>query len=208
MGIWTTRADLHRYVEHLDTAQPPWLPESEFAVLDADMHAWRRMLPECLEFSPENICIRRESSQLGALVALHCLYHNTLCDLYRIAMPELLRIRKPFPFSPEQRPFVEDLGSRCFDHAKRVAALLADVAWHGAQYLADSLLPTITYNSSRIMLYYLARMLDPTRWRANKVITDTVRYISRNNQVLPAMMPMFPLAEPLVRPLPCVSVCG
>lgn len=74
----------HRYIKHLDTARAPWLPDSEFAQLDAELRYWYENLPANLQFTPTTLYIRQETSQVGALCALHYAYHQTMCDLYRI----------------------------------------------------------------------------------------------------------------------------
>jgi hypothetical protein len=76
----------NRYIKHLDTAKTPWLPDSEFARLDAELRHWYDTLPANLQFTPTTLYIRQETSQVGALCALHYAYHQTMCDLYRIGM--------------------------------------------------------------------------------------------------------------------------
>lgn len=79
-----TRRKVLTYIKHLDTARPPWLPDSEFAQLDAELRYWYDNLPANLQFTPTTLYIRQETSQVGALCALHYAYHQTMCDLYRI----------------------------------------------------------------------------------------------------------------------------
>ncbi|KAF2464245.1 uncharacterized protein BDR25DRAFT_381369, partial [Lindgomyces ingoldianus] len=186
-----------RFVKHLDEVQPPWLPNSEFILLYQRITAWRENLPSVLEWNPDNIYVRRESSQLGALFLLHIMCHHVICDLYRISFPELFKIREAFPFPPEQQPFVSHLQLVCFENAQRIAILFFTTLQHGAKYLADPILPSFAYNSSRVMLYYLARILDRSKPEARNVIKETMDLIRSNNKSLQAMAMMYPLAEPL-----------
>jgi hypothetical protein len=53
------------------------------------------------------------------------------------------------------------------------------------------------YNSNRIMLYYIARILDLSKPDSDTVITRTVELVQQNNRALRDMSLMYPLAEPL-----------
>jgi hypothetical protein len=188
-----------RYIKHLDEVQQPWAPGAEFATLIDAIAAWKASHPSWLAFSPDNIYIRRASSQLGALFLVHCMYHHVLCDLHRISLPNLFKISEPFVFPPEQFPFMAKLQTICFEHAQQVSVLTATTLQHGVRYLADAIVPSLVYNSSRIMLYYTARILDRTKPDAPMIIQRTIELIEQNNQALREMSQLYPLAEPLVR---------
>ncbi|KAF4337357.1 nitrate assimilation regulatory nirA [Fusarium beomiforme] len=186
-----------RYVKHLNTSPPPWLPESDFAALDADLRSWGRHLPEFISYSTDTIYARLESDQLGSLVLLHCTYHHNLLDLYRISMPDLFKLIKPFYFPPNQQEFLQSLQADCFYHAKQIATILAEAVQHGARYLADSLLPCFAYDSSRVMLYYIARLLDLSRPDAETIVVDAINAVESNSKILRTMAALFPLADSL-----------
>lgn len=187
-----------RYIKHLDAVQPPWVPDAEFAKLHKELEEWKCSHPSWLSFSQENIYIRRESSQLGALFIIHCMYHHVLCDLHRIAIPNLFKMREPFEFPPEQLSFKAKLQTKCFENAQQVAVLTSTILQYGVKYLADPILPSFVYNSSRIMLYYIARILDQSKADAETIATRTLELVELNNRALRAMSQMYPLAEPLV----------
>ncbi|KAF4950568.1 hypothetical protein FSARC_13136 [Fusarium sarcochroum] len=186
-----------RYVKHLNTSPPPWLPESDFAALDADLRSWGRHLPEFISYSTDTIYARLESDQLGSLVLLHCTYHHNLLDLYRISMPDLFKLIKPFYFPPNQQEFLQSLQADCFYHAQHIATILAEAVQHGARYLADSLLPCFAYDSSRVMLYYIARLLDLSRPDAETIVVDAINAVESNSKILRTMAALFPLADSL-----------
>ncbi|KAF1940089.1 hypothetical protein EJ02DRAFT_407277 [Clathrospora elynae] len=186
-----------RFVKHLDEEQPPWLPGSGFAILIDDIQSWKRSLPSWLDFSADNIYIRRESHQLGALLLIHCMYHHVMCDVHRIALPDLFKNQEPFDFPPDRQPFVSHLQDVCFEHAQRMSVLVSHILQHGVKHFADSILPSFVYNSSRIMLYYIARILDVSKPDAGTVIGRTVELVQYNNQALRDMSLMYPLAESL-----------
>lgn len=187
-----------RFVKRLDTAQPPWLPHSEFSHLRADLQGWRLGLASCLEFSPENIYIRLESSQFGALALLHCTYHHAMLDLYRIFLPELFRLGNAVTYPPEQSHFLHRMQSEGLGHAQSIAIVLAETARRGPRFVADSMLHTFAYNSNRFMLYYIARVLDLGRPNAMELVKETIEYVQSNNKVMRVMSAVIPLAEQLV----------
>jgi hypothetical protein len=170
---------------------------SGFAYLINDIQTWRQNLPSWLDFSPDNIYIRRESHQLGAFLLIHCMYHHVMCDVHRIALPDLYKNQDPFAFPPQQQEFVLHLQSVCFDHAQRMSVLVSTILQHGVKHFADSILPSFVYNSSRIMLYYIARILDLSKPDAGTIISRTVELVQSNNKALREMTVMYPLAETL-----------
>ncbi|PHH88472.1 hypothetical protein CDD83_7498 [Cordyceps sp. RAO-2017] len=186
-----------RYVNHLHPNTPPWQPDSPFAALDADLHLWRRELPDFVEYSTETIYARLDSNQFGALVLLHCTYHHNYLELYKITMPDLFKLAKPVAFPPEHREFLQTAQANCYYHAQRIADILAEAADHGARFLSDSLLPFFVYDSSRVLLYYVARLLDPARPDADSKMRDAVRAVESNRRVLRLMSTLFPIAQSL-----------
>ncbi|KAJ6441592.1 fungal transcriptional regulatory protein [Purpureocillium lavendulum] len=183
-----------RYVagHGLHAGPPPWQPDSPFAALDADLHLWRRELPDFVEYSTETIYARLDSNQLGALVLIHCTYHHNYLELYKITMPDLFKLAAPF-----HHEFLHTMQANCYYHAAQIADILAEAAEHGARLLSDSLLPFFIYDSSRVMLYYVARLLDPTRPDAEAKMRDAIRAVESNNRVLRLMSTLFPVAQSL-----------
>lgn len=74
----------------------PWLPDSEFALIDAESRAWYASLPESLKWSESAVYIRKETSQLGALCGLHWMYHQNMCDLY-VSVPLVAFVSRKCP---------------------------------------------------------------------------------------------------------------
>lgn len=188
---------LQRFSKHMNEEQPPWEPGSEFSQLIEEVQSWKASLPSWLDFSADNIYIRRESHQLGALFLNHCMYHHVLCDIHRIALPDLYRNQQPYEFPPEQHAFMSRLQMICFEHAQFMSVLVATVLQHGIKHFADPILPSFVYNSNRIMLYHIARILDQSKPDSRTVISRTVELVQQNNKALREMSMMYPLAEPL-----------
>lgn len=110
-----TRRKVLRYIKHLDTAKPPWLPDSEFAQLDAELRHWYDNLPANLQFTPTTLYIRQETSQVGALCALHYAYHQTMCDLYRVGKTD-----------PRQLSFSHQILTFMFSRSRLVQVAIAN----------------------------------------------------------------------------------
>lgn len=186
-----------RYVNRLDSSTRPWLPESDFAALDADLRLWRRELPDFVEYSTETIYARLDSNQLGALVLIHCTYHHNYLELYKLSMPDLFKLSKPLAVPPEHVEFFQQAQENCYYHAHQIADILAEAADHGTRLLSDSLLPYFVYDSSRVMLYYVARLLDPNRQDARHKVREAISAVESNNTVLRLMSALFPIAKSL-----------
>ena len=173
----------------------PWLPESEFAQLDGESRAWYNALPASLQFTPTAMYIRKETSQLGALFLIHYMYHQTMCDLYRISAPRLYKLRHTFNFPPQQTGFLTHLQTELFVHAHSLASITAEGSRHGAHALADSWIPTITYDGCRVMLFYLTQILDPFAQRTKSLIIETRPLVQANIKALRYMQSMYAVAE-------------
>lgn len=78
-----------------------------------------------------------------------------------------------------------------------MSVLVATVLQHGIKHFADPILPSFVYNSNRIMLYHIARILDHSKPDSRTVIARTVELVQQNNKALREMSSMYPLAEPL-----------
>ena len=188
----------HRYLSRTHGSQPPWSPESEFAALDSDLKMWRRELPDFVEYSADTIYARLDSNQLGALVVIHCTYHYSYLELYKVSMPDLFKLRKSFTFPPEHVEFLQSIQAECYHHAQRIATILAEAAQHGSRLLSDGLLPFFVYDSSRVILYYVSRLLDPNRTDAQAKMKEAVKAVESNNRLLREMSPLSPIADSLV----------
>ncbi|KAJ6186811.1 hypothetical protein N7519_001719 [Penicillium mononematosum] len=186
-----------RYIKHLGDAMVPWDPASEFALLDADCRAWYDSLPASLQFTPDAMYIRKETSQLGALCLLHCAHYQTVCDLYRLGAPALYKLRAAFDFPPEQADFLQHLQQVLFDAARALATIIGQAAGHGPQMLADSWLPTIAYDSCRIMVYHLTQILDPRSDNAKALALATIPLLHSNINALKSMGSLNAIASTL-----------
>lgn len=173
----------------------PWLPDSEFVQLDAECRAWYDSLPASLQFTPTAMYIRRETSQLGALIAMHMMYHQNMCDLYRIGAPALYKLRSAFAFPPEQSGFLTHLQKSLFAHAKAHSMIIGEAVRHGPHALADQWIPTVTYDGCRIMLYHITQLIDPTLESSKEVILETIPLVQNNVEALKTLQSMYAVAD-------------
>jgi hypothetical protein len=111
---------------------------------------------------------------------------------------ELFKISEQFSFPPEELPFMRNLQKVCFEEAQQISELFATIVRHGAKYLSDPILPSFVYNSSKIILYYVARVLDVSKPDAASTITTAIAHVENNVEALRAMTLMYPDAEALV----------
>lgn len=194
-----TRRKVLKYIKNLDTAKPPWLPDSEFAQLDAELRHWYDNLPANLQFTPTTLYIRQETSQVGALCALHYAYHQTMCDLYRVGTPDLYKLKPAFQFGPSEAEFQRHLRFTLFGHARSLATIMEEALRHGPHAIADSWLPTILYDSCKIMLFYLTQLIDPTAESSKALLAETIPHVQNNVKALKIMRSMYAAAGPLSR---------
>ncbi|KAK9422394.1 putative Sulfatase N-terminal domain-containing protein [Seiridium unicorne] len=146
-----------KYVKHFDTALPPWLQGSDFAQLESALFSWYEELPGNLQFTQIAIYMRKESSQLGALLLLHWTYHQSLCDLNRIGMRDLFQIRKAINFPPDQSDFQKRTQDRCNEHATAIALMFAEASKHGSTSLEAPTQFTPEYILNPLAIYRMAR---------------------------------------------------
>ncbi|RMY60455.1 hypothetical protein D0865_01516 [Hortaea werneckii] len=186
---------IYGYIKHLQDAKAPWHPDSEFAQLDSECRAWYSNLPASLLVNPTSIYIRKETSQVGALLALHFMFHQTMCDLYRIGTPSLYKLRSPFSFPPEQAAYLRHLQSELFQQAKCIAMLAEEALRHGLHGLADSWIPTIVYDSCRIMLYFATQLHEPSSSHGRSLINEVVPLVRSNMEALKKMRSLHSVSE-------------
>lgn len=203
LGFFVQQIEIRRrvlkYIKHLDTAKLPWSADSEFSLLDAELRSWYDSLPANLEFTPSTIYMRKESDKLGALCLFHCAYHQTMCDLYRIGTPALYKLRSAFHFPADKSLYKRHLQWALFKEARTLAAIIAEGERHGPRINGDTWLPTIVYDSNRIMLFYLTQLTDSAGPGKRELVLSTIPYLQSNLRALKAMAATNAVADGLVR---------
>ncbi|KEF61264.1 uncharacterized protein A1O9_02829 [Exophiala aquamarina CBS 119918] len=118
-----------------------------------------------------------------------------MCDLYRLGAPALYKLRSAFYFPPEQGQFLRHLQLSLFKAARSIAAIIADAARHGPAMVAETWLPSITYDSNRIMLCYLTIVFNPSDRGTKHLVINTIPYLQSNVQALKMMSATNAVAE-------------
>ena len=186
-------------MKHLDTVPPPWAPESEYAVLQSESLSWRNELPASLQFTRTAIHQRKVSNQHGALLLLHLTYHQTMCDLTRIGMRELFRIRGAVIFPVEQLSFLRQVQDSCFDNCMAVSSVFSECLKHGLEALADTWLCVVSHDASRVLVHYVTNRLgSPGRHTASDFRSKVEAALQIHVRALEKMIPIQTLARPLV----------
>lgn len=197
LGMLTTHTV--RYVKHLDVAKPPWMQDSEFSTIQAALSQWHNSLPDSLQFTRSALQKRKVSDQHGALLLMHLTYHQSICDLTRIGMRELFKIREPILFPPDQDGFLRKVQDECFDNAMAVSDVFQEALKHGTESLADTWLCVVAHDAARVLVYYLVNKMGSTgRHSENTLRVRVTQALWANVQALQRMKPMFALAKPLV----------
>lgn len=122
-----------------------------------------------------------------------------MCDLTRIGMPELFRIRAPFQFPPNKADFVERVQNACFDNSIAVTNVFREALHHGLEGFADTWLCVVAHDSLRVVAHYLSKRLGTLERHDGGVNRDmAVEGIVTNLRVLEKLVPLQALAKPLV----------
>ncbi|KAJ5116700.1 hypothetical protein N7456_001048 [Penicillium angulare] len=126
---------------------------SKLDVLTTNLEKCGESLPRHLQLNEMNAYIHEESNQLPAFYALHLLYHQCFCDLYRVALPGY-----QFPLSAvieKNRPGVEQhMQFQCAEHAKAITNILKMNLQRRKKPLVDSSCAICAYESSKIQIVY------------------------------------------------------
>lgn len=109
--------------------------------------------PRHLQLNEMNAYVHEENNQLPAFYALHLLYHQCFCDLYRVALPGY-----NFPISStieEHRPEERNaLQLQCAEHAQSITSILEMALGRRMKSLIDSVCAICAYESSKIQVVY------------------------------------------------------
>ena len=100
-----------------------------------------------------NAYVHEENNQLPAFYALHLLYHQCFCDLYRVALPGY-----NFPISSTIEDYrLEErnaLQLQCAEHAQAITSILQMALGRRMKSLVDSVCAICAYESSKIQVVY------------------------------------------------------
>lgn len=140
--------------------------------------------------------MRKESSQVGGLLMLHLTYHQTFCDLNRIALGNLFKIRPRIEFPPSQEGFLRRVQDQCFEHAVVLSSIFDEAAKHGPDTLADTWLCCVAHDSAKVMVNYVSKGMGSAE-KDKSFRRQVTSYLHGNLRALKRMIPMYALAKQL-----------
>ena len=118
-----------------------------------------------------------------------------MCDLHRIGLPRLYKIRIKIQYPPERLEFLASVQQTCFYHACEIAKILQAAYRHGVKTLADSWLSVVAHDTNRLMVYYLTKILNPHD--SSQIVSESLPLISSNLDVLRVMASIFSMSKAL-----------
>lgn len=113
-------------------------------------------------------------------------------------MQEPFQIFKAVDFPPEQVDFQKRIQDQCMEHAAAIAITFQEAARHGTEGFADTWLPFIAYDSTRVIVHFLTHKLGTSENNIVVIRAQGMPSIQANITALRMMVPMFRLAKPLV----------
>ncbi|KAJ5119475.1 hypothetical protein N7448_010144 [Penicillium atrosanguineum] len=121
----------------------------EFDKLVSTLEKCGESFPRHLQLNEMNAYVHEENHQLSAFYALHLLYNQCFCDLYRIALPGYR-----FPLSSaliKSRPdSMRSLQSECVGRAQKLTGILQSALNRGLKAFTDSVMSDSTSVSKNI----------------------------------------------------------
>ena len=133
VALWGRVTKYVNQGERHSDLSPPWKAGSGFAKLNAELQAWVDGLPYWLKYSTSNLADQVAISQAPSFVFMHVAYHTIVCTLHRFSVPSANMAserRTDGPSSPSWDPpldFLENSVKMCFEHAKAISIIMAEV---------------------------------------------------------------------------------
>ncbi|KAH6670556.1 fungal-specific transcription factor domain-containing protein, partial [Halenospora varia] len=195
--ICQIRKRVLRFIKCVDLNNSFQIPDPGFLAFDLEFKEWLDSLPSTLHLNSKTLYIRKESNQLAALFLLHCVYHVTICDLYRVGnlhlLPSLMRHRFPKEPSIQHQQFFARCREKCFAHAKEVANIFDLAVQHGRKVLSDTWFPTIAHESLKIMVCHIKTGYEEFN-PEHDTLQGILPLLRANLKALGLMIPLFATA--------------
>ncbi|KAF3771124.1 hypothetical protein M406DRAFT_34356 [Cryphonectria parasitica EP155] len=128
--------------------------------LQADLDAFEQRLPGPFRWTSQNLKLRAYHPRLCVFLMTHIWWRQCHCDLYRIALVgrrESLSKRAIAMLDPA---FVRRCREQCYEHAKAMADMFAEVTLDKGVPVSDLDLPVCVYQCANTLYYTLAAYPD------------------------------------------------
>ena len=120
-----------------------------------------------------------------------------MCDLHRIGLPRLYKIRTKIHYPPERLEFLASVRQTSFHHACEISRVLQTASRHGSKTLADSWLAVVAHDTNRLMVYYLTKILNVNGIENHAALSETLPLVKSNLDILRLMVPLFSMSKSL-----------
>lgn len=196
-----------RYLKRTHQEEHPTDPASEFNRLAADLDTWAASLPTDLRLIPEVLYVRRGQGMLAALFALHILYHQCCCDLYRCLVPDLQMPPRSFHgMNTAPLEFLSPGRLRWYNHACQLSDIFRMALDHSWDSLAEPETSISAYTAVRVKLYYLCHFMtegerNTQSHRVNELISVDIKYLQQLRSLHPSVTRTLDATTEMVRTL-------
>ncbi|TLS29355.1 hypothetical protein PpBr36_01555 [Pyricularia pennisetigena] len=141
------RKQVLKHVRRQELAQETGMSQQGVETILAALQTWHDNLPATLQFTQTALRMRKKTMQLGGLISLHVLYHQTASELCRadtIAGDP----------TSHDRDTIQRLESLCVKHASAIPLILEEALHHGYEAIADPCLVSAAHDSSLVLAHY------------------------------------------------------
>lgn len=167
----------------------------KFQDLENELHEFRAVLPERFQYSSRNLILRAYSPTLVRFISLHILWHQSYCNLYRIAIPGR---RESLPdITLHQMPidFVYYCRGKCLENAISIAKTFNEIlSLENKRIIPECLIGVSAYHCFGIFL--ITKTLEPTK--AVLQHDETLKYLKSCAAILENLASFFPGVLPMV----------
>lgn len=130
------------------TQAGPWVANSQFKVLERDLHHFADDLPECLSFSSTALFFKKRTGRIVSFLTLHVFLRQLYCDLYQVdGLISRMPTTDPAPASFLQRCRLDRL-----TNALAVCSIIGEALPHRGVAM-DPFLGTCAFQACKSLLY-------------------------------------------------------
>jgi len=186
VAIWGRITKYINQGERLSDVIPPWKAGSGFAKLNAELQAWLDGLPYWLKYSTSNLADQVAISQAPSFVFMHVAYHTIVCTLHRFSVPSANTTperQTDAPGSPSWDPpldFLENSVKMCFEHAKAISIIMAEVVSRSDCVVTAPFLGFAVFTAN---LFHLYQAFTPSPY-VDETLEDAREYFATGVTVL------------------------
>ncbi|ODQ50431.1 hypothetical protein SAICODRAFT_31966 [Saitoella complicata NRRL Y-17804] len=174
----------------------PWLPQSEFSTLVADLKGWHDDLPAWLKYTPENLAAHVSINAAPPYVFMHIAYHTVLCTLHRFSVPSnsspgakggpsAALGTGPAVAAGEEAPpadFVASSVAACFYHARQISLIMTDLRARADECQITA--PFVGFAIFTASLFHLHKAYASSPGTSAEAVEEAKRFLALGVEVL------------------------